>query len=89
MLRRIFLYQGILVAALGGAIGISIGVILCLVQQHFGLITLGGDHSQMSIVIYPCVLRFTDVLITAGVVALIGILSGFIASRSVRPPYLK
>lgn len=89
MLRRIFLYQGILVAALGGAMGISIGVILCLVQQHFGLITLGGDHSQMSIVIYPCVLRFTDVLITAGVVALIGVLSGFIASRSVRPPYLK
>lgn len=89
MLRRIFLYQGILVAALGGLIGISIGVVLCLVQQHFGLITLGGDHSQMSIVIYPCVLRFTDVSITVGVVALIGILSGFIASRSVRPPYLK
>lgn len=87
MLRRIFLDQGILVGLTGGAIGILIGVGLCLAQQHYGLITLGGDHSQMSIVTYPCVLRFTDVLITAGVVSVIGFFAGLIASRGVRPPY--
>lgn len=36
MLRRIFLNQGVLVALAGGAIGITIGVILCLLQQHPG-----------------------------------------------------
>ncbi|MBD5313334.1 MAG: ABC transporter permease [Bacteroides sp.] len=87
MLRRIFLDQGLLVALAGGAAGIVTGVILCLVQEHFGIITLGGDHSQMSIVTYPCVLEFTDVLVTAGVVVVIGCISGFIASRSVRPPF--
>ncbi|MDE5825950.1 MAG: ABC transporter permease [Duncaniella sp.] len=89
MLRLIFLYQGILVAFTGGLTGIVTGIILCLAQQHYGIITLGGDHSQMSIITYPCVLEFSDVLITAGVVAVIGVLSGFIASRSVRPPFRK
>lgn len=84
MVRRIFLNQGILVAATGGAIGIAVGVALCLIQQHFGIISLGGDHSQMSIVTYPCVLELTDVLITTGVVLVIGLLSGIIAAQSVR-----
>lgn len=86
MLRNIFLYQGLLVSVTGGVIGITIGVVLCVLQQHYGLITLSGDHTQMSIVNYPCALRFTDVLVTASAVAVIGLLSGLISSRSVRPP---
>lgn len=89
MLRLIFLYQGILVAVTGGLTGIVTGIILCLVQQHYGIITLGGDHSQMSIITYPCVLEFSDVFITAGIVIVIGVLSGFISSRSIRPPFRK
>lgn len=87
MLRNIFLYQGVLVSIAGGVIGITVGVILCLLQQHCGLITLSGDHAQMSIVDYPCALRLSDVLITAACVAVIGLLSGLISSRSVRPPF--
>lgn len=84
MLRRIFLNQGILIAACGGLIGIIVGVIVCLLQHHYGLITLGGDHSQMAIVDYPCVLDVRDILLVALCVLIIGILSGFIASRSVK-----
>lgn len=83
MTRHIFLDEGILIAALGGMAGIALGVILALVQQHFGLIELGGDHSQMSVIAYPCRLAGADVLVTAVVVAVIGTLSGFISSRSV------
>ncbi len=89
MLRRIFLCQGVLVAVAGGAIGILTGMILCLLQQHFGLITLGGDHSQMSIVTYPCNLRLGDVLVTSAVVLVMGLLSGFISSRGVRSGTLR
>lgn len=89
MIRRIFLYQGVLVGVAGGAIGIIIGIVLCLLQQHYGLITLGGDHSQMSIVTYPCNLRGGDVLVTAAVVSVIGLLSGLISSRSIRSVSLR
>lgn len=82
MLRRIFLYEGMLIAVIGGVIGIIIGVILSLAQQHFGLISLSGDHAQMSIYAYPCRLALSDLAIVAGVVGIIGLISGFISSRS-------
>lgn len=84
MVRTIFLDEGLLIALIGGAIGIALGVILALVQQHFGLISLGGNHDQMSIIAYPCRLAITDVIITAAVVTIIGLISGLIASRQVR-----
>ena len=85
MLRRIFLYEGMLIALIGGAIGILAGITLCLLQQHYGLIGLGGDPTQLSISYYPCRLAFPDILLTVGVVIVIGYLSGLISSRSVRP----
>ncbi len=84
MLRRIFLDEGLLIALTGGFIGIAIGVILCLLQQHFGLISLGGDPSQLSIDHYPCRPAVADILITACVVVVIGFVSGFISSRAVK-----
>lgn len=82
MLHRIFLVEGMLIALIGGVIGIVIGVILSLAQQYFGLISLSGDHAQMSIYAYPCRLALGDLAIIAGVVCIIGLISGFISSRS-------
>lgn len=84
MCRHIFLYEGILVAVIGGLVGILAGVILSLLQQHFGLIELGGDHSHMSVTAYPCRLAATDTLLTLAVVITIGLLSGKIAERGVK-----
>ncbi|MCM1164155.1 MAG: ABC transporter permease [Muribaculaceae bacterium] len=81
LVKRIFLNEGMLIAVIGGTIGIILGVTMAALQQHFGLISLGGDHSQMSVVAYPCRLALGDVLITAAVVAAIGIISGTISSR--------
>lgn len=81
LLSRIFMQEGLLIALIGGALGITAGVVLSLLQQHLGIISLGGDHSQMSVLSYPCRLALQDVLLTAGVVTAIGFLSGIIASR--------
>ena len=82
MIRRIFSMEGFLIAAAGGAVGILLGTILCLLQQHFGLISLGGDHSQMSVTSYPCRLAFADLAVTAAIVIVIGLISGLISSRN-------
>lgn len=83
LIRRIFLDEGLLIALIGGAVGIAVGVGLCLAQQQWGFISLGGDHARMSIVAYPCRLSLSDVAVTAFVVLVIGTISGFVASRSV------
>ncbi len=82
-LRRIFLNQGFLIAAVGGVIGLLAGTILTLIQKKFELIQLGGDHSIMSISAYPVRLSVTDIAAVAAIVAVIGIISGAISAARV------
>lgn len=84
MRRRIFMNEALLIAAIGGAVGIIVGIILCLLQQHFGLIELAGDPSRLAVHAYPCRLAFTDILLVAAVVGVIGSISGFITSRTIK-----
>ena len=84
MIRSIFLWEGMMVAFTGGAIGLLLGIVLSLLQQHFGLIALSGDPSHLSITYYPCRLALSDILVTAVAIAIIGFISGLFASLSLR-----
>lgn len=42
LVNRIFRYEGGLIVACGAVAGIGLGWLLCLAQQHYGLIRLGG-----------------------------------------------
>ncbi|MDE6369954.1 MAG: ABC transporter permease [Duncaniella sp.] len=83
MIRGIFRWEGMLVAWAGGAVGILAGWALSLAQQHYELISLGGDTSSMSITAYPCRPDVTDLMLTVAVVTAIGVLSGLISARKV------
>jgi ABC-type lipoprotein release transport system permease subunit len=61
-MRQIFFYEGWLVSLLGGLIGIVIGIILCLIQQHFGIIGLGGGENYV-ITAYPVQVKIIDSLL--------------------------
>ena len=75
-IRNVFLYEGWLISVLGSFVGIVIGVLLCLIQQHFGIISLGGANNFI-IDAYPVEVQFLDVaLIFVTVVAM-----GFLAVR--------
>ena len=57
--RRIFLYEGWMIAGAGGLLGIVLGTLLCLAQQRFGLVRLGGGGSFI-VDAYPVVIRPAD-----------------------------
>lgn len=59
---RIFIYEGNLIALLGALVGLVLGVVLCLLQQEFGLIGLGGD-GQFVVDAYPVRVKLTDLLL--------------------------
>ena len=42
LISRIFLFEGRLISLLGAVTGIVLGLILCFIQQRFGVISLGG-----------------------------------------------
>lgn len=79
----IFAWESYIVALLGGIAGIIIGVVLCLLQEHFGLIRIGDGISTI-LSAYPVSLRFTDILITFIPIAVIGGITALITARFAR-----
>lgn len=71
---NIFLLQGILVALVGGFIGISVGALVCWVQQVFEPIVLHTNASYQ-IQAYPVKLLYSDLLYVAITIAILGIIT--------------
>ena len=76
-IKRIFLFEGCLISFMGALVGVVLGVALCLVQQEFGLISLGSGDSAGAVVIdaYPVSVHIGDVVLVLCTVLLVGYLS--------------
>ena len=72
LIERIFMFEGWLIAAYGAIAGIVVGVILCLIQHYFGIISLGNNFIVEA---YPVSVHFTDVLLIFITVLAVGALS--------------
>ena len=70
LIRRIFFDEGWMIILLGAVIGLAIGIILCLIQQHVGVIRMPGSFV---VEYYPVVIKPGDILITLAGIALIGL----------------
>lgn len=80
LVRRIFLYEGFLINGLGAAIGVVLGLIICFVQEHFGLLKL-GTGTEYIISAYPVSVEGLDVLFVLVVVLLLGVLTSYLPTR--------
>ena len=80
LIRRIFIYEGSMIPAFGALIGIFIGVILCLVQQQFGLIKL-GDMGAFITNDYPVKINPLDLLVIFVTVCGIGLFVSWLPAR--------
>lgn len=69
-LTTLFRTEGLLIVGGGAALGLLLGVGLCLLQEHFGLITLGSGSYIVEV--YPVQLIAGDVLLVLAAVLLIG-----------------
>ncbi len=82
--RQIFLFEGWLITAIGAGGGLIMGVILCLLQQEFGLLKLGSDASMFIIDAYPVRVDFLDILAVAFIVMLMGFFTSWFPINSLR-----
>tara|TARA_B100001250_G_scaffold321984_1_gene285152 strand:+ start:1181 stop:2449 length:1269 start_codon:yes stop_codon:yes gene_type:complete len=79
-IRSIFSYLGFLIVSLGFILGVIIGLVLCLIQQATGVITL---DTPLGLVPYPVDFNFADILIIALLILGIGFITSNIVSRLV------
>jgi len=73
--RWIFIFEGWLISMLGALIGMTIGIVLCLLQQHFGIIRLGNAEGDFIVSAYPVSLQFFDLICVFFTVLVFGFLS--------------
>ena len=76
-----FAWESMLVALAGGVGGIALGIVLCLIQQHFGIIKLAGDRESLILDAYPVVVEALDIALTLVPVVAIGLITAAVASR--------
>lgn len=82
-IRRIFLIEGWFISALGTLLGIVIGVLICLGQQHFGWLKL-GTGSEYIISVYPVQVQIADILLVAAVVLALGFVAAWYPSKKMK-----
>lgn len=76
---NIFVLEGIIISALGALVGIMIGVIVCLAQQYFGLLSLGDGNFIVES--YPVRVELADILAVFVTVAAVGVVTVAIPVR--------
>ena len=79
----VFLFEGYMITFFGALIGIGLGLILCFIQQEFGVIPLGSGASAGAFVVdaYPVSVYATDVVLVLITVLVTGFLSVFFPVR--------
>jgi lipoprotein-releasing system permease protein len=83
MVRRIFIYEGILISVLGLVSGLLIGVIFCVLQIRFGFITFG--EGSYILPAYPVDMQWKDILLLPLIVLVITLPSAFLLTRKIYP----
>jgi lipoprotein-releasing system permease protein len=78
-IKRIFLTEGLLLALIGGGVGMLLALLIAFVQMKFHLIPLQGD--TFMIAYFPVKLNPWDFLLVGATVLVISLLAAFIPAR--------
>ena len=83
LVSRVFLFEGYMITFFGALIGVGLGLILCFIQQEFGIIPLGSGDSAGAFVVdaYPVSVYAIDVILVLITVLVTGFLSVFFPVR--------
>lgn len=77
-IRRIFMTEGWLISLCGAISGLVLGLVLCFVQENFGLVKLGVSEGNFIVNAYPVSVEWTDVLLVLLTVVAVGFVSALI-----------
>ena len=86
-LRRVFLYEGIMISFFGAFLGLCLGLIICWLQITFGFVKFPSSGSFI-INSYPVDIKAVDVVFVLITVLLIGYLAAWYPVRYIIKRYL-
>lgn len=68
----IFRLEGHIISLTGALLGLALGVLLCWIQQEYGLISMGDSEGDFIIEAYPVSVYLTDILLVLATVLAVG-----------------
>src|SRR5574344_1020020 len=71
-ITRIFLFEGRMIAVIGAVLGILVGLLLCWLQQQYGLVGLGRSSGSFVVDSYPVSVHPDDVVVVFFTVIAVG-----------------
>lgn len=74
-INQIFLFEGRMISVAGAIIGIGLGLLLCWLQQTYGLVKLGNQAGNFVVNAYPISVHFWDIIGIFATVIIVGWLS--------------
>lgn len=80
-LQQIFLCEGWLISIVGATIGITLGLLICLSQQHFGWLKLGSGYIVDT---YPVLIHFSDLVLIFLTVIALGFITALYPSKYIK-----
>ena len=83
MIRSVFVLEGWMVNALGAFGGLVVGLVVCLLQEHLGLLKL-GNGAEYVIEAYPVAVQGWDIVMVIVVVLALGAISSWIPARRIK-----
>ena len=71
-ITQIFLFEGCMISAIGALLGIGIGLLLCWIQQTYGVVALGESSGQFVVNAYPVSVHPWDIVVIFFTVIAVG-----------------
>ena len=72
---RVFLFEGRMISSIGAVVGILIGLLLCWLQQEYGLVGLGRSSGSFVVDSYPVSVHPEDIVLVFITVIAVGWIS--------------
>lgn len=71
-MTSIFMYEGRMISVFGAALGIGLGLLLCWLQQQYGIVGLGSSSGSFIVDAYPVSVHPEDIIVIFITVILVG-----------------
>lgn len=78
-IKKVFFVEGVMIAAIGVVVGLAVGFVVCLLQQQFGIIKMGGG--AFVVPAFPVAMRLSDFIGTFLLVLLLSTCSVYFTVR--------
>ncbi len=88
IITNIFVFEGTIISTIGAISGILIGLGACLLQQEYGLLTLGNGADDFVVNSYPVKVEGGDILAVFGTVVITGLIAVWLPVKVLTKKFL-